>query len=370
MEDPTSIQTETSEMDAQLLASRQQLKESKDRLLTVSDYCETEYLKNRDHIRNAKIALDQTKNYTTQSLASVAYQINTLATTFLSILQMQTAQLNMLETSINQVSQKVDLYQEKVARRDIGKLANKKSSQRGICVRKLMGNEMVMHKDLGIEYAQQVTVRQHKYIRRGIDFNALDNLGQGSYPKMKSLRLHNNANNLTNPMNNNMNQLTSTLQRSNQQVHSLQHQQNMMHAQQKQVLMQQQHLMMQQQQRGNSNSQSSGSNYSAMQVQTSNHHNITATSLHSSGSRSSNLQNTRNVGLPEISKTQTISDNKNNNIPSPPILAPPPPIFQQNNSTPSSGQQPVLACGFLQKLQFFLISMTEYSRNLTHFFRA
>ena len=52
-----------------------------------------------------------------------------LATTFLQILEMQTAQLNQLETSINKVCQKVDLYQEKVARREMGKLANSKKQR-------------------------------------------------------------------------------------------------------------------------------------------------------------------------------------------------------------------------------------------------
>ena len=130
--------------------------------MEVSNYCDQEYLKNRSDPVKSKQCLNQTKQYTTQSLASVAYQINTLATTFLQILEMQTAQLNQLETSINKVSQKVDLYQEKVARRDIGKLANPKPQ--------IMQQPLIFFDKRNVK---------GRYIRKGIDFNQLDALGSG-----------------------------------------------------------------------------------------------------------------------------------------------------------------------------------------------
>jgi len=50
-------------------------------------------------------ALEDTKNYTTQSLASVAYQINMLATNFLHLLDLQTVQISDMESNINHLSQ-------------------------------------------------------------------------------------------------------------------------------------------------------------------------------------------------------------------------------------------------------------------------
>ncbi|KAG7214314.1 hypothetical protein INR49_023162 [Caranx melampygus] len=59
-------------------------------------------------------ALEETKSYTTQSLASVAYLINTLAN--------NASQLRRMESSVNHISQTVDIHKEKVARREIGVL--------------------------------------------------------------------------------------------------------------------------------------------------------------------------------------------------------------------------------------------------------
>lgn len=50
-------------------------------------------------------ALEETKNFTTQSLASVAYQISTLANSVLTLLDAQTNQLRQMESSINVIGQ-------------------------------------------------------------------------------------------------------------------------------------------------------------------------------------------------------------------------------------------------------------------------
>lgn len=49
-------------------------------------------------------ALEETKTYTTQSLASVAYQINTLAFNLLHLLELQTNQLAEMESEINHIN--------------------------------------------------------------------------------------------------------------------------------------------------------------------------------------------------------------------------------------------------------------------------
>lgn len=54
-------------------------------------------------------ALEETKAYTTQSLASVAYQINALANNVLQLLDIQASQLRRMESSINHISQVIFL---------------------------------------------------------------------------------------------------------------------------------------------------------------------------------------------------------------------------------------------------------------------
>ena len=53
---------------------------------------------------NKADALAETKHYATQSLASVAYQINTLATSMLQMLDLQGVQLADMESSINHIA--------------------------------------------------------------------------------------------------------------------------------------------------------------------------------------------------------------------------------------------------------------------------
>lgn len=50
-------------------------------------------------------ALEETKAFTAQSLASVAYQISSLATNVLKLLDAQTLQLRKIESSVNQIGQ-------------------------------------------------------------------------------------------------------------------------------------------------------------------------------------------------------------------------------------------------------------------------
>ncbi len=77
--------------------------ESQTNLEKVADYCEGNYAQSIEK----RQALEETKNYTTQSLASVAYQINTLAFSFLQMLDLQAGQMAEMESQINHINQQV-----------------------------------------------------------------------------------------------------------------------------------------------------------------------------------------------------------------------------------------------------------------------
>ncbi|KAK2726453.1 hypothetical protein QYM36_000784, partial [Artemia franciscana] len=109
-----------------------------------------------------KAAFEETKNYATQSLASVAYQINTLAYNFLNMLDEQSARMNEMESQINHINQMVMIHKEKVARREIGVLTANKTSIR-------------QYKIL----APAQLERPIKYVRRPVDFSQLDDVGHG-----------------------------------------------------------------------------------------------------------------------------------------------------------------------------------------------
>lgn len=113
---------------------RQSLRDSYTNLERVAEYCEDTYYRWSEmklpntlsvcldiliefRSENKKAALEETKNYTTQSLASVAYQINTLAYNYLQLLDLQTTQLSEMESQMNHIAQTVSIHKEKVARR-------------------------------------------------------------------------------------------------------------------------------------------------------------------------------------------------------------------------------------------------------------
>nr|KAG5703762.1 hypothetical protein BaRGS_009560 [Batillaria attramentaria] len=111
-------------------------------------------------------ALEETKNYTTHSLASVAYQVNALATNFLRLLDLQHDQLANMESSVNHLSQIVMIHKEKVARREIGVLTTNRTATRPLGVKS------------GILFPEQ-TERPIKYTRKPIDYSSLDDIGHG-----------------------------------------------------------------------------------------------------------------------------------------------------------------------------------------------
>ncbi|XP_078394147.1 abl interactor 1a isoform X12 [Cetorhinus maximus] len=145
-------------LEEEIPAGKKALIESYQNLGRVADYCENNYVQAQDKRK----ALEETKAYTTQSLASVAYQINALANNVLQLLDIQASQLRRMESSINHISQTVDIHKEKVARREIGILTTNKNTSR-------------THKII----APASVERPVRYIRKPIDYTVLDDVGHG-----------------------------------------------------------------------------------------------------------------------------------------------------------------------------------------------
>ncbi|KAG8443291.1 hypothetical protein GDO86_011913 [Hymenochirus boettgeri] len=145
-------------LEEEIPAGKRALIESFQNLTRVADYCESNYVQAPDKRK----ALEETKAYTTQSLASVAYQINALANNVLQLLDIQASQLRRMESSINHISQTVDIHKEKVARREIGILTTNKNTARS-------------HKII----APSNMERPVRYIRKPIDYTVLDDVGHG-----------------------------------------------------------------------------------------------------------------------------------------------------------------------------------------------
>ncbi|XP_059417657.1 abl interactor 2-like isoform X13 [Carassius carassius] len=145
-------------LEEEIPAGRRALLDSFTNLERVAEYCESNYVQSPDK----HAALEETKNYTTQSLASVAYLINTLANNVLQMLDIQASQLRRMESSINHISQTVDIHKEKVARREIGILTTNKNTSR-------------THKII----APANPERPVRYIRKPMDYSTLDDIGHG-----------------------------------------------------------------------------------------------------------------------------------------------------------------------------------------------
>ncbi|XP_069052442.1 abl interactor 2 isoform X3 [Lepisosteus oculatus] len=155
-------------LEEEIPAGRRALLDSYTNLERVADYCENNYIQAVDKHR----ALEETKAYTTQSLASVAYLINTLANNVLQMLDIQASQLRRMESSINHISQTVDIHKEKVARREIGILTTNKNTSR-------------THKII----APANPERPVRYIRKPIDYAMLDDIGHGVKVSTQNMKM-------------------------------------------------------------------------------------------------------------------------------------------------------------------------------------
>ncbi|NXM65677.1 ABI3 protein, partial [Serilophus lunatus] len=137
---------------------RQVLRDQHGNLHRVADYCESNYLQASDKRK----ALEETMALSTQSLASVTYQVSSLATAFLRLLDLQAAQLRKVEADLACVAQRVDIHKEKVSRREIGSLT---VSKRFPAYQKIV--------------APPNPPCLEPYYRKPLNFSVLDDIGHG-----------------------------------------------------------------------------------------------------------------------------------------------------------------------------------------------
>ncbi|XP_069337361.1 ABI gene family member 3 isoform X3 [Eulemur rufifrons] len=131
---------------------REALRGNHSALLRVADYCENNYVQATDKRK----ALEETMAFTTQALASVAYQVGNLAGHTLRMLDLQGACLRQVEARM------VNMHMEKVARREIGTLAT---------VQRLPPGQKVI--------APESLPPLTPYYRRPLNFGCLDDIGHG-----------------------------------------------------------------------------------------------------------------------------------------------------------------------------------------------
>ncbi|XP_008576597.1 PREDICTED: ABI gene family member 3 isoform X1 [Galeopterus variegatus] len=137
---------------------REALRGNHSSLLRVADYCEDNYMQATDKRK----ALEETMAFTTQALASVAYQVGNLAGHTLRMLDLQGAALRQVEARVSTLDQMVNMHMEKVARREIGTLAT---------VQRLLPSQKVI--------APKSLPPLTPYYRRPLNFGCLDDVGHG-----------------------------------------------------------------------------------------------------------------------------------------------------------------------------------------------
>ena len=102
-------------IEKEIPEGRQALRDGYENLAKVATYCEQKYLETNSRYKSysdrnkileeTRNVFDETKQFSTQALASVAYQINTLALNMIGLLDQQAMQLQKMESRINHIAQ-------------------------------------------------------------------------------------------------------------------------------------------------------------------------------------------------------------------------------------------------------------------------
>ncbi|VDN25065.1 unnamed protein product [Dibothriocephalus latus] len=130
-------------------------------------YCSSNYLNSH----NQKDAIGETMNYATQSLGTMIHQLSHLATTFLKVLDEKVDNLASIEDKVSKLGMELKIRQEKVARKAIGSCTVSK---------------------VPVKYANS-KMRQEPpadFVRRPIDYTALDHIGHGFKSQVSSRSLY------------------------------------------------------------------------------------------------------------------------------------------------------------------------------------
>ncbi|XP_077406027.1 uncharacterized protein abi3b [Vanacampus margaritifer] len=126
MADTKNISQVISQIFEEAPTARKKLIDNQSNLQQVADYCENNYLQSEEPTK----ALEEAKALAVQALASVAYQINGVASLLLRLLDSQAMRVKNMESSVNLMSLAASIHYEKVARREISVFTTSKNNAR------------------------------------------------------------------------------------------------------------------------------------------------------------------------------------------------------------------------------------------------